>query len=167
MPLPTWVPGQVLTASDVNTWLVPLQAFKPASQGVLNSTTLTNDTDLHVALAANAIYAFDSCVAWIAVSGTDFKWQWTVPAGATLLYQPLYNAGGPTGFGNSNNAYGASDVLSATGQSPQVTAVRFGGTVQTAATAGNLQFTFAQATLSAVNTTYSRAGSYINMQRIG
>ena len=56
MAIPVWVPGQILTSSDVNNWLAPNVAVKASDQSVASSTTLVNDTALVLNLAANATY---------------------------------------------------------------------------------------------------------------
>src|SRR5258708_21076330 len=56
MVAPTWVTGQVLAAADVNSWFVPLVAYKNADQSVTSSTTLVNDSALHLTISAGANY---------------------------------------------------------------------------------------------------------------
>jgi hypothetical protein len=81
MAVPVWVPGQVLAASDVNTWFVPLAAVKTVDQSVTSSTTLVNDNVLAVPVAASSTYEFRLFCWFQAAAGGDFKFQFAGPAG--------------------------------------------------------------------------------------
>lgn len=166
MTIPTWSVGQVLTADDVNTWLVPMEALKTGDQAVTSSTALVNDSQLFLSVAANAAYRFECWLAWIATTGADIKWTWAVPAGASLLYSALRNEGGTTLYNNSANVYQDSDVLMANGSSPLVTSVTMKGVLQTSGTSGTVRLKWAQNTTSG-SSTHVRAPSYIELQRIG
>jgi hypothetical protein len=160
LPVPTWVPGQVLSASDVNTWFVPLAVVKGADTARTTTTTLANDPDLVLAVAATSTYRFECWVRYTAAAGGDLKFQWTAPAGAALKYSSLHNEGGGTGFNNSDVVYALPDVVFIIGAGTgSERAFHMFGTLNIAGTAGNLQFQWAQNTSSASATTvkqYSR-----------
>ena len=61
MPLPTWTAGQVLAASDVNTWFVPLSIVNREHSRASN-TSITADPHLLLALDANAIYQVEALI---------------------------------------------------------------------------------------------------------
>jgi hypothetical protein len=165
MAVPVWVPGQVLTASDVNTWLAPQGVVKPASQNVISSTVLVNDTDLVLPVAANASYIFDCFLDFTSVSGADLKVSWAVPSGASLLYQALHNEGGATGLNNSQLIYADSNTLFCAGNGATQVAAGLNGSLITTGTAGNLQLRWAQNTSTASNTTI-RVQSYLMLVRV-
>ena len=83
MPIPTWSPGQVLVASDVNSWFVPLAVVKGGDQSVTSSTVVVNDTALVVAVASSATYQFSCFISYEGGTqgSSDLKWTWTTPAG--------------------------------------------------------------------------------------
>jgi hypothetical protein len=164
--MPTWSVGQVLTASDVNTWLVPLAVYKTADQFVASSTALVNDTELLLPVAASAVYRFECWLHFIATTAVDIKWTWTVPSGASLTYSPLHNEGGGVGFNNSANIYADTDTITGAGSSPQLTAVVMKGRLITGSASGTLQLRWAQATSNAA-ATHVRSGSYIELRRHG
>jgi hypothetical protein len=165
--VPTWVVGQVLTASDVNSWFVPLAAYKGADQSVTSSTTLVNDSALVVPVAANAVYDFSLRVFYTGgTTGTgDIITQLTVPSGTTgllriaglnlsLAFQYGYRTIPIAALAFGGNGTSTLEVCEIT------------GTVTTSSTAGNLQFQWAQNTSSATATTV-KAGSVLVAQRIG
>ncbi|SRR6266581_3187782 len=154
MPVPSWVVGQILTASDVDSWFVPLAAYKTADQSVTSSTTLVNDSELVVAVAASAVY-FVRCYLNFeggTAGSSDLKWGWTVPASATFRYTWA-------GWNNTGSVARAGDGQTATDTPSSATAgagnlhgVMMTGTLAVAASAGNMQFKWAQNTSSATST---------------
>lgn len=165
MPVPVWSVGQVLTAGDVNSWFVPLAAYKASDQSVTSSVTLVNDSALVIPLAANAVYDFEL---FLVINGPalgtgDFKMGWTYPAGTTMVYARA-------GFDTTNtwvfNKTLQTDVVAFGTTGSGVPVIRCSGTVVTAATAGNLQLQWAQNT-SSTTATVVKAGSDLTAQRIG
>ena len=165
MGIPTWTSGEVLTASDVNAWFVPLNAVKGTDETVTSSTALQNDNDLVLAVPANVTYKFDCLVIYTGATGGDIKWTWAVPSGATLLYQCLHNEGGGTGLNNSTQAYSDLNTLQAAGGASQVEAVNMRGRMTTSSTAGNLQLQWAQNSSNAT-ATIMRIQSNLTLQRV-
>ena len=163
--MPTWVPGQILTASDVNTWFAPLAVVKPTSQTVSNSSTFINDTDLVLPVTANALYTFSCYLDFTSVGGVDIKSMWTVPSGSVLFYQALHNEGGGTGLNNSQLIYSDSNSLFCAGNGATPVGATLTGSLDTAGTAGNLQLRWAQNTAT-VSNTIMRAQSYVSLQRV-
>jgi hypothetical protein len=165
MGIPTWAVGQVLTASDVNTWFVPAAAYKTTDQ-TSTSSALANDNELFLAAAANAAYRFECWLTWIGVTAANIQWTWTVPAGAGIVYEPLHNEGGGVGLGNACNSYADSDTVSAAGASPTVTAVLMKGHLITVGTSGTVRLKWSQAAANA-SATHVRPQSYLQLDRIG
>ena len=166
MGIPVYSIGQILDADDVNTWLVPKAVFKTADETVTSSTTLQNDDELVLPVAANAGYEFNCWVEYLATSGSDIKWSWAVPASATLEYSALHSEGGGTGFSNSHLVYADTDTPMAAGSAPTVTAISMRGKLSTAGSSGSLQFKWAQNT-SGGTATHVRVKSWLRLDRIG
>lgn len=165
MAPPTWITGQVLTASDVNSWFVPLAAVKTADQSVTSSTTLVNDTQLLVAVAASATYRLDALIYYTGgtTGSSDLKLGWTVPAGTTIT-------GGADSVANplavAQVFMTQSSVLfSATNGAGNPFPISLWGTVVTSGTAGNLQLQWAQNTSSATSTIVKTA-SLLTLLRV-
>ena len=165
MPVPTWVVGQVLSASDVNSWFVPLAGVKSANQTISSQTTFVNDADMRLAVAANSTYMFHVYMRYSSGTGQDWKTSFTVPSGASAHFQRI----GQDGGGNFGSAGDFNDTNSITSQGNGVGVImnaQFMGVLTTAGSAGNLIFQWAQNTSGAFNTTLY-ANSYLLAQRIG
>lgn len=165
MPVPTWSVGQVLASADVNNWFVPLAGLKTGNQSVTSSTTFVNDTALVVSCAASASYAWWSAVAFEAASGGDMKFQWTIPAGASIAGTLLYRTMTP---GDSvHTLLSASNPVQTPGSGAGVgLGLTAFGTLIMGSTAGNLQFQWAQNTSNST-ATIVRTGSVLIATRIG
>jgi hypothetical protein len=164
---PTWIAGQVLTASDVDSWFVPLVGYKTANQSVTSSTALVNDSALAVALAANAYYWFQNFVVYEGgtLNASDIKWAYTVPAGATLTAGTYYRA--TTAVAVNWNQINATTVSAAgSNGAGNLLVLNASGTVQTGGTAGNLQMQWAQNTSSGT-ATIVHSGSVLLATRVG
>jgi hypothetical protein len=168
MGIPTWAPGQVLAAGDVNNWFVPLNAYKAADQSVTSSTTLANDNALFVSVAANCTYTLQLDLFYEgAAAGTgDLKWNFTSPSGTTGL------TGTPAYFGTDTNIHGAAFVALGstfttlgTNGAGVIKYALTTGTLVTSSTAGTLQFQWAQNSSSGTATKV-RAGSNLCVWRI-
>ena len=67
---------------------------KSANQTVNNSAALQNDTHLAFAVAANTTYLVDCYLLLNGGITADFKFGWSLPAGATLVWAPEGEGGG-------------------------------------------------------------------------
>jgi hypothetical protein len=168
MAPPVWSVGQVLSAADVNTWFVPLEAEKAAGQTVTSSTTLVNDTALFLSVAANAVYVCDLFL-WYdgAALGTgDLKFSFTTPASTVWNFQHLgYNAAG-NDLERLSWQNGSTPWIFGTEGAGNPRGVTIKGRIATAGTSGTIQWQFAQQTSSATATTV-HAQSYFTLQRVG
>jgi hypothetical protein len=167
MAIPTWTVGQVLTAADVNSWFVPLVAYKTANESVTSSTTLQNDDELFVSLAATAVYTLDMFILFDGSSTGDIKWKFTFPAGVTFNLIDLHEST-PTVNNNANMAIFNQTETHALGCNGAGTflPIFHTGIVTTTGTAGTLQLQWAQNTSNATATRVI-AGSYMRLQRVG
>ena len=167
MAVPTWVPGQVLAAADVNNWFVPLVAYKTSNQSVTSSTTLVNDNALSLAVAANAVYRMELGMTYTADTAGDIKIAWTTPASSTIAQAVCMGLSTTAATSSDDFTVGASSAPPFGGigaGSPAATLYIFIFT--TAGTAGTLQLQWAQNTSSATATTV-QTGSYLIGQRVG
>jgi hypothetical protein len=166
VPIPTWSVGQVLAASDVNNWFVPLAAYRTSTQSVTSSTTLVNDNALFVTVAANAVYRGELVLIYDGDTAGDLKAAWTVPASATI------STAFATGLSGSAAA-ATDDLVTGASNTPQFGALGSGTNcaalyifiLTTSGTSGTLQFQWAQNTSSATATRVF-AGSHLVLQRI-
>lgn len=160
MAVPVWSVGQVLAASDVNTWFIPIVALKAIDETVASGTTLQNDDALFLPLAANATYLVRGYVfaTGAALGAADIKLTFTAPSGATFRFTILgYSLSSNTtpvitAARSSGNAIHGVDGSSA---SPLIITAE----VTTAASAGNYQLQWAQNSINATGTTVLAASS--------
>jgi hypothetical protein len=167
MAAPVWSVGQVLTASDVNTWFVPLAAYRTSNSAQVKNTTLTPDPVLFVPVAANAIYEFRCYLNAASASTTSgMSMTFTVPAGSGGSYSGwLFNSGGgqfqaPTSIGVQRNG-----LVGATANA-NYSSSWFGG-LRTGGTAGNFQVNWCETTLDATNGAYMLTDSALILNRVG
>ena len=165
MVAPTWVTGQVLAAADVNSWFVPLVAYKNADQSVTSSTTLVNDSALHLTISAGANYLMHCYLDYEAANSPgDIKRGFTLPATTFIRYMPSVRntssavVGGDTSIGSGTDVGGG-------GGAGVLRAALLTGTVQ-CGTTGTLQLQWAQNTSSATSTIV-HAQSALMLWRIG
>lgn len=159
MAVPVWSVGQVLTASDVNTWLANDIAYK-TSTTVRNTTTKTIDPDLQLAVAASAIYIVRCNL--IYTSSVAMAFTWSFPTGATGGYTTSHNLTG-TGAGTWGFVWSATVSTAALGGS--VNGVLIQGMLQTSTTAGT--FGVSWASDGSVSTLTMGVGSSLVLERAG
>jgi hypothetical protein len=167
MPAPTWSVGQVLTASDVNGWFVPLAAYKTSDTG-RTTVTLTADPDLSIAVAANAFYKVDAQLYYKSTTGgTDFTWSFTIPAGSGAgLYHALYlGAGGTSAVVAQTNGWTDTGNAADATNAGTVYGLSIHGILATGGTAGSLTVTWAASSGTPTTTLTSR--SHMVLLRIG
>ena len=117
---------------------------KTVDESVTNSTTLQNDDNLKISLAANDAYEFSGMLFVSSTNATpDVKVTFTVPSGATIRWFG-------EGFGDGYSV--SADCVEASGTTFTITlaansalaTVKFNGIVVNSPTAGNLQLQWAQ-----------------------
>src|SRR5262245_50768918 len=156
MALKDFTNGEVLTADDVDIYLVnTIAAIKSATESVTSSTTLQNDDELVLALAANSTYEIRSLLKIDGSTAGDIKVGFTGPSGSTpLLFLDGLGIGATDGSGRvqfvidsfaSNGSFGTTGVGDTRG-------LMVHGLVVIGSTAGNLQLQWAQGTSSAFAT---------------
>lgn len=136
-------------------------AYKTADEIVNNTAVLQNDDHIVVTVEANATYLYDLFLQYTSGTTPDFKFVWSAPAGAALLWGGAY--------------YDTSGALVQAGGFTLATTGAIGGTgglvtgrftgVLTTVSAGSFQLTWAQNAATASNTTL-HAGSYVKLLRI-
>jgi hypothetical protein len=152
MAVPTWTTGQVLTASDVNTWFAPISAVKTATESVTSSTTLQNDDELVIAVAANSVYWLEAVIYYDAGTVGDIKMTFTGPASATCAINIEGISTAATGGGDFAKgtlvAFGTPMSFGGTGAASDRT-LHCAGVINIAGTAGNVRLQWAQDASSA------------------
>jgi hypothetical protein len=166
MATPTWTVGEVLAASDVNSWFVPIVRVKPTDEGPITTTTLQNDNDLILPLDIGATYALDGYLyaTGNTIGSGDFKMGFTVPAAATYRFTTWGYSTTSTAtmaISAARSSSTASNGVDGSAASPII--VR--GQVTTTTNSGNLTLQWAENTGSATGTTLL-AGSWLMARRI-
>jgi hypothetical protein len=144
-----------------------VSAYKTTAQDA-PSTTLVNDSQLFVTVAANAVYEFDGWL-WYAgaapASSSDLVVCFSIPAGATMTWARF---GSPV-----NDAYNMdvvttdhADTSRPLGTFAVPVAARPGGRLITAGTGGTVQLRFSQGTSRPGSPSTMQAGSWIRFRRV-
>jgi hypothetical protein len=170
----TWaVAGHAPTADELAT-LMPLKALKAADFPNGGTTTFANDPELVVSLDASAsftvIYEWYAYIKYSADAANDFKWQFTLPTGATNQFalDPL-DSGSTTAQGAAyHGTYSESTAGIVAGGigSGNIAYFRARGYVQVGSTAGSAQFKFAQNATGAPDICICRANSHMTFRRV-
>ena len=157
MAIPTYSPGDVLTAADCNNWFTPIAAYKTATTN-RSTLTLTADPDLTLSLDASSSYEIRAMVIYSGASGS-FKFGWTVPASATGGYGVALPQGTPMPLGQT---WGATPAGATDGTTY---ALIFAGNLITVGSSGSLTFKWGSNSGPASLTV--GVGSYLLARRIG
>lgn len=145
-----------------------LYVRKTADQSVTSSTTLVDDNQLLLSVAANAVYEMRMFIIYTAASAGDLNMTFTGPASATLDW----NVGGLSGTSGTSpdgvtwwgaNTIGGNDSVNGGGATSMV--ARPVGILITAGTSGTFKMRWAQAASSGTATTV-KTGSVMILQRV-
>ena len=166
MGVPTWASGQVLTASDVNTWFVPKAVYKGSTTARTSTTTLADDPDLTFTVAASATYLFQALLIYDGGSGGsvgNFKFAFTVPTSATLYYGFIWQDASSVTH-NSVDITNATNTLDTNGLGTWFH-INIRGTLVVSSTAGSMTLQWAQGTSNGTRVDLS-VGSHLTAQRV-
>lgn len=135
-----------------------VNVLKTSDEVVNNSTTLQNDDELFLPAGANEVWAVEIYIRGAFKSSSDFKFQWSVPAGAGFVYGCDYEV-----EGDYDHTHGAPYPYIV----PDTANYSLGmkGTLYTGATPGNLQLQWAQNSAAIEDTTVEQ-NSYIRAHRL-
>lgn len=156
--------GDEVPASYIQSLITEVRdvsALKLSDQTVNNSTTFVNDNDLFCALAASASYAYELHLTQNSNGTANFKLNFTLPAGATMVRSNYWNA---TGAGGQHGSFTGTTVGGLTGAAGDA-ALDMWGYLTTSTTTGNLQLQWAQSTAN-VSDTIVRSGSFLVVRRL-
>lgn len=166
MAIPTWVPGEILASSDVNTWFVPKAIVKPSDTPRSSTTTMTNDPDLVLPLGGNSTYEITGVIFYDGptAGSSDLKFTFTVPSGSNGQYFAGHqNLSGAFAGAFQNNW--TDTVTANTNGVGTIMCVAIQGIEVTGGSAGNLTLQWAQNTSNGTNT-HVKAQSYLVATRI-
>lgn len=141
---------------------------KTAAETVNNSTTLQNDDALVAALAANEVVVFLAHIYFNATTVADFKYTWTVPAGATIRWNHASAISTDTASTIVTKAFTDASGTTQTAGGDGTTANRnitLLGVAANGTTAGDLQFQWAQNTAE-VSNALVEANSFLLVFRV-
>lgn len=162
---PTILAGQRATASLL-TSMQPITAVKSIDETVISTTTLQDDNELVVAVAANAVYELRMFLAYTTADTPDIKVGFSVPAGTTMSWSTRHldpSVTSPTGI-IYTGVITAADAAGLSGGGGGNMMCDVTGLVRVSTTAGNLQFRFAQL-VSTASTTKVLANSWLKLTR--
>ena len=156
-----------ILAQTTSEWVRPLTGYKAADTARASTIALANDADLVVpGPAVNAVYEFEAFLFYTGnTQGTsDLKFQWSVPAGASLHYTAQWiSTGGTVQVGAGH--FDGDHIAAGTNGAGGYRAVTMKGTLIMGATAGALQLLWAQNTSNATSTTL-REGCWVRVRRL-
>lgn len=171
MALTTIPSGGKLRASIFSaliTELRPSYVRKSTDETVSNSTTLQNDDELVLSVAANYVYHYLLVAIYGAGTTADYKWALTYPSDATLVLtaEQWSTAATPVKNQATDPAYTTGTALASGGWgvSSYVQILAYGILVM-GSTAGSLQYQWAQNS-AVVENTVTKAGSYMLLNRL-
>lgn len=146
-------------------WLVGREDFpevwKSADETLTSDTALQNDDELFVPVKPNGVYSFKQFVLTNpgASASTGFKFDWTLPAGASLR-ATAYTIGNVTA--GYTEAGGNLSLASST-----VHGIVFNGSLVTGGTRGVCQFRWAQnSSVATALTVYGSGYSWMRLRRL-
>lgn len=161
----TYPVGHEISADEYTrlvTLATDLVAVKSTTQTVNNTTVFVNDAELFALVEANAVYHFELCLRYNTLAASDLKTQWSVPAGALMIFDVLGIKIGATALTltswDSNSDFGFE------GQGG-VAAARETGIIRTGANAGTVQFRWSQNTVNASDTQIT-GDSYLIVRKL-
>ena len=131
---------------------------KTADETVNNSTVMQNDDALVIAVEANARYGMMIILRCTFLAASDFKFQFTLPAGASI---PGHSSSAP----QTNTELDLTTAQVQTVTSTSQAFVRYHAIITTSSTAGDVQLQWAQNT-AAVEDTVVKASSYLLIWRL-
>lgn len=148
----------------------PVQVVrKTANETVNNSSTLHDDAELFVPVAANGTYIVTlRLIAQWSTSSSDLRVSWSGPFGATLNWSTQAPHIAETQYDDATRSVNSMSALSdgadiGVMQLPASSNIL--GLLQTSGFSGTLRFRWAQTTPVAANTTVS-AASFLRLERV-
>jgi hypothetical protein len=151
-------------ANDINNFFQPIYVFKSANTSIASSTALTPDPHLIVPMVANAMYDMYGLLDYEADVTGDMKYQFTLPAGATMNFAWVGYSGGDAATFNGTNTSATVNTIGGGGAGAGRSNTLMGSIVMSS-TAGNLGLNWAQAVSSATATILHKY-SYIKLTRV-
>lgn len=161
--------GTASTDAVTKAQLDALSAFvlKTSDESVISSTSLQDDNQLLLAVAANTTYLMDLLIIVNSPTAADLKLGWSGPSGATLEWATNAPHTAQTNFDSSTisvNRLGIGSAADAAGFGSDVI-FRPSGLLIVSSTAGTLTFRWAQTTSTASNTTV-KANSFLRLRKV-
>ncbi|MBB2914849.1 hypothetical protein FHS43_006161 [Streptosporangium becharense] len=169
MAFKDWVPGAVLTAADLDRYMMQQDwVVKTSDQSVTNSATPVLDSELMLTVEANSRYWVDAFLIADGATGGDLQLGWTGPAGCAFdwVSDGLAVAATTGVDAVSRTAQGLTNLpsIGMIGVGSNI-AIPLRGVLTTAGSGGVLRVRWAQATANAT-ATRMRAGSLLRITKL-
>ena len=170
MALKTFVTGEVLTASDVNRYLVnTITVRKTSTESVTSSTTLQDDDQLTASVEANRTYEVVGQLIFDGGTTGDLKFIFAVPTSAALYCVITYptQLADTTIGGNATITFVDSTIETHVGTIglASTQGLSFTGLLAVAGTAGTFKLRWAQEVSSGTATRLG-IGSYFSLREV-
>lgn len=176
-----WPDSTTIDPSDIRDWGAVVEGFidgnawqtvaKQVDQAKSSDTTLADDSELAVTLAASTKYMVRGAIWFDGDDAADFKYAFSGPASPTLLRirrKHITPEGSAEAAIAIDEAYTVDPVEVTWSEATDVTEsgfIEFEGTIHNGANAGDFTFQWAQLVNDASNTRV-RAGSYIEYRKV-
>ena len=121
---------------------------KTSDETVNNSNTLQDDDDLVIAVGANEVWYFEALLLCSSNTTADYKFNVTVPSGATLTWVLL----GPLNTDDTPSVSAGAGIAGNQDIGGAAVRIMIRGMLRVSSTAGNLQLQWAQNTANASDT---------------
>jgi len=147
--------NEYLTSPDVNAYLAQQQFVrKTANESVTSSTTVQDDNDLAMTLAANTVYWLDGMLITDGALAGDFRLQFVVPSGTIrwLANGPVSGATVTVTDVDRNWKVGSATTVLGTIASGTSSIVHVAGIIRTGASGGTFKLQWAQGSSSGTAT---------------
>jgi hypothetical protein len=167
MAFPDWAAGETITAGKLNSRERHF-ARVDSEETVNASTTLTASTQLTFEAEADAIYELLVSLRYSTPDAADFKWDYSVPSGATMTRFPIAADLTSSDRENSNVRLltaAESTAAQAGGDAGNILLLREHAWLETGGTSGTVSLRFAQV-VSTGSDTILRSFSFMTWQRV-
>lgn len=166
---PVLYAGQRITADGVLTAMQQQFVLKVSNEDRASTTTLTADTDLQIALEANAVYQVEMFIHY-AANGGGFQTEWSTPSGATGNRWCLGEGSTQVSADNVSGRWGVHNFTGTLIKyGDRASSTNLSGALEqgivTTSSAGTLALTWAQTSSNAANTRVG-AASFMRVTRL-
>lgn len=170
MPFPVWTAGKRITAADLTA--MQWHTVRQGSDQTVNNTAVLVASAVEIPVVANALYRYQAFINYRSGTTADFKYNWTLPSGASMQRfiagAGTSATGGPSNFTTTlwRRLTESTDAPIGGAGNTNNTMILETGEIDTGANAGDVTLVFAQNTADASDTILG-AVTWVDYLRIG